>query len=55
MGLKKSIEWHQEDPNDLLVKDARSPRQVYRRGNSYVTGAAADNTRIPFWAPRGFY
>jgi predicted dehydrogenase len=53
-GTKKSIEWHQEDPNDLLVKDARSPRQVYRRGNSYVTGAAADNTRIPFGHPEGF-
>ena len=53
-GTKKSIEWHQEEPNDLLVKDARAPRQVYRRGNDYVTGAAADNTRIPFGHPEGF-
>jgi predicted dehydrogenase len=53
-GTKKSLEWHQEEPNDLLVKDARSPRQVYRRGNDYVTGAAADNTRIPFGHPEGF-
>lgn len=53
-GTKKSIEWHQEDPNDLLVKDARTPRQVYRRGNSYVTGAAAEHTRIPFGHPEGF-
>ena len=43
-GTKKSIEWHQEEPNDLIVKDARAPRQVWRRGNGYVTGAAADNT-----------
>ena len=27
-GTKKSIEWHREEPNDLLVKDARAPRQV---------------------------
>ena len=53
-GTKKSLEWHQEDPNDLLVKDARSPRQVYRRGNNYVTGAAAEHTRIPFGHPEGF-
>jgi predicted dehydrogenase len=53
-GTNKSLEWHQEEPNDLIVKDARSPRQVYRRGNDYVTGAAADNTRIPFGHPEGF-
>jgi len=53
-GTQKSIEWHQEDPNDLLVKDARAPRQVWRRGNDYVTGAAAENTRIPFGHPEGF-
>ncbi|MBT3637103.1 MAG: Gfo/Idh/MocA family oxidoreductase [Opitutae bacterium] len=53
-GTKRSLEWHQEEPNDLLVKDARSPRQIYRRGNDYVTGAAADNTRIPFGHPEGF-
>ena len=53
-GTKKSLEWHQEEPNDLIVKDARSPRQVYRRGNDYITGAAAENTRIPFGHPEGF-
>ena len=53
-GTKRSLEWHQEEPNDLIVKDARSPRQIYRRGNDYVTGAAADNTRIPFGHPEGF-
>ena len=53
-GTKKSLEWHQEEPNDLILKDARSPRQVFRRGNDYVTGAAADNTRIPFGHPEGF-
>ena len=53
-GTKRSLEWHQEEPNDLIVKDARSPRQIYRRGNDYVTGPAADNTRIPFGHPEGF-
>lgn len=53
-GTKKSLEWHQEDPNELLVKDARIPRTIYRRGNDYITGAAAANTRIPFGHPEGF-
>ena len=53
-GKKKSLEWHQEDPNELLVKDARAPRVIYRRGNGYITGAAAANTRIPFGHPEGF-
>jgi len=53
-GTKRSLEWHQEEPNDLIVKDARSPRQIYRRGNDYVTGPAAENTRIPFGHPEGF-
>jgi len=53
-GTKKSLEWHQEHPNELIVKDARSPREIYRRGNDYITGAAADSTRIPFGHPEGF-
>ncbi|MFP6887181.1 MAG: Gfo/Idh/MocA family oxidoreductase [Opitutales bacterium] len=53
-GKKKSLEWHQEDPNELLVKDARAPRVTYRRGNGYIGGAAAANTRIPFGHPEGF-
>ena len=27
---------------------------MYRRGNAYITGAAAANTRIPFGHPEGF-
>ena len=30
------------------------PAKFWRRGNGYVTGAAADNTRIPFGHPEGF-
>ena len=53
-GTKKSIEWHQEHPNELIVKDARAPREIYRRGNDSITGAAADCTRIPLGHPEGF-
>ncbi len=53
-GTKASIEWHQEDPNELIVKYANAPRQTYRRGNDYLGEAAQANTRTPFAHPEGF-
>lgn len=56
-GDKASLEWHQENPNDLTVKFLNGPRQVWRRGNPYVAAkspAAARATRIPFGHPEGF-
>ncbi|MBT8400200.1 MAG: Gfo/Idh/MocA family oxidoreductase [Rhodothermia bacterium] len=53
-GTKASIEWHQEYPNDLIVKYANAPRHVYRRGNDYLGDAAKANTRTPFAHPEGF-
>jgi predicted dehydrogenase len=53
-GTKASIEWHQEYPNDLIVKHANAPRQVFRRGNDYLGDAAKANTRTPFAHPEGF-
>jgi predicted dehydrogenase len=53
-GTKASIEWHQEDPNELIVKYANAPRKTYRRGNDYVGEAAAKYSRTPFAHPEGF-
>ena len=53
-GTKASIEWHQEDPNELVVKYANAPRKTYRRGNDYVGEAASSNSRTPFAHPEGF-
>jgi len=53
-GTKASIEWHQEDPNELMVKYANAPRKTYRRGNDYLGSAAAANSRTPFAHPEGF-
>ena len=39
-GTKASLEWHQEDPNELIVKYANAPRKIYRRGNDYLGEAA---------------
>ncbi len=49
-GENKSLEWHQEHPNYLYVKEADTPLQVWRRGNGYIAAkskAAARGTRLP--------
>lgn len=53
-GTEASIEWHQEHPNELVVKFAEAPRQVWRRGNSYNGPEAAKYTRLPFGHPEAF-
>ncbi len=53
-GTEASIEWHQEHPNELIVKFADSPRQTWRRGNSYNGPEAAKYTRLPFGHPEAF-
>ena len=53
-GTEASIEWHQEHPNELIVKFAEQPRQVWRRGNSYNGPEAAKHTRLPFGHPEAF-
>ncbi len=53
-GTDASLEWHQEHPNELIVKFADAPRQVWRRGNSYNGPEAAKYTRLPFGHPEAF-
>jgi len=53
-GTKASLEWHQEHPNELIVKFQDAPRKVYRRGNSYLSDAAKRFTRLPFGHPEAF-
>lgn len=53
-GTKASLEWHQEDPNELIVKYSQAPRKIYRRGNGYLGAAAQANSRTPFAHPEGF-
>ena len=53
-GTDASIEWHQEHPNELIVKFADAPRQIWRRGNSYNGAEATKFTRLPFGHPEAF-
>jgi hypothetical protein len=40
-GEKGGLEWHQMEPNTLLVKWPSSPGQIYRAGNSYLSDSAS--------------
>ncbi|KPK77255.1 MAG: oxidoreductase [Phycisphaerae bacterium SM23_30] len=56
-GDKRSLEWHQEHPNYLYVREIDGPVQVWRRGNDYVAAkspAAGRATRIPFGHPEAY-
>jgi len=53
-GTKASLEWHQEEPNDLIVKYSEAPRRILRRGNGYLSDAAKRFTRIPAGHPEAF-
>jgi predicted dehydrogenase len=56
-GTTRSLEWHQEHPNELHVKEPDGPVHVYRRGTPSVgkkSAAAARATRLPSGHPEGF-
>jgi predicted dehydrogenase len=53
-GTKASLEWHQEHPNELIVKYPDQPRRIFRRGNPYVCTEAQRFTRIPGGHPEGY-
>ncbi len=53
-GTEASLEWHQEHPNELIVKYAEQPRQIHRRGNVYNGEVCGKYTRLPFGHPEAF-
>lgn len=53
-GEKGGLEWHQMEPNTLLVKWLMEPAQVYRAGQAYLSDAAKHNTRVPGGHPEGY-
>lgn len=53
-GTKSALEWHQEDPNRLVVKFNDRPRQVMTRGNGYLAKEAVAASRLPPGHPEAF-
>lgn len=53
-GEKGGLEWHQNEPNTLLLKWLDQPMQVYRTANGYLSKAAAAAGRTPPSHPEGY-
>jgi predicted dehydrogenase len=54
-GSKAGLEWHQENPNYLYVRDNEGPERIYKRGNPYMCPEAVAVTRLPTGHPEAFY
>ena len=54
-GETGGLEWHQQEPNTLIVKSLDGPTQYYRTGvGSQLTPAALAAQRIPAGHPEGY-
>jgi len=53
-GEKGGLEWHQREPNTLLLKWLDQPMQVYRTANGYLGKAALAAGRTPPSHPEGY-
>lgn len=53
-GETGGLEWHQQEPNTLLVKHLDRPTELYRTGGGYLDPTAHFNTRIPAGHPEGY-
>ena len=55
-GTKGALEWHQEEPNKLIVRINGKPHQFYTRaGGPYLGEAAGAASRLPAGHPEAFY
>ena len=54
-GTLGSLEWHQEEPNKLLVRCNGKPHQIYTRaGGPYLSELSAASSRTPSGHPEAF-
>ncbi|MEO1517892.1 MAG: Gfo/Idh/MocA family oxidoreductase [Bacteroidota bacterium] len=53
-GEKAGLEWHQQEPNTLLVKWLSKPTEIYRTGVGKLSNEALAHIRIPAGHPEGY-
>ncbi|MET0637449.1 MAG: Gfo/Idh/MocA family oxidoreductase [Chitinophagaceae bacterium] len=53
-GEKGALEWHQMEPNTLLLRWLDKPSEVIRAGQPYLSPLAKANTRTPGGHPEGY-
>jgi predicted dehydrogenase len=55
-GTKGSLEWHQEEPNRMFVRQNGQPHKTYtRNGGPYLGKSAGAATRLPSGHPEGYF
>lgn len=52
-GSNGSLSWHQETPDQLLLRHQDQPHQILRRGEAWLSQAAQQATRIKAGQPEG--
>ncbi len=53
-GTKGSIEWYQENPNELVVRWVDKPKQIFTPGGNGGYPEASEYVRIPAGHPEGY-
>lgn len=53
-GENGGLEWHQQEPNTLLLKWLDKPAEILRAGSPYLSGIAKHNCRTPGGHPEGY-
>ncbi|MBR7104927.1 MAG: Gfo/Idh/MocA family oxidoreductase [Lentisphaeria bacterium] len=53
-GDKAALEWHEQDPENLILRSNDAPIRILRRGWPGTGEAAALNSRLPAGHPEGF-
>jgi predicted dehydrogenase len=53
-GEKGGLEWHQIEPNTLIVKEQNKQTVIYRTGVGELCHSAAAHTRVPAGHPEGY-
>ena len=53
-GEKGGLEWHQQEPNTLLLKGIGKPVEILRTSNGYMSSVAQHNSRTPGGHPEGY-
>lgn len=53
-GEEGGLEWHQQEPNTLIVKWLDKPTEILRAGTPFVSDITKHNTRTPGGHPEGY-
>ncbi|HEX8676574.1 MAG TPA: Gfo/Idh/MocA family oxidoreductase [Segetibacter sp.] len=53
-GENGGVEWHQQEPNTLLLKWLDKPTEILRAGLPYLSDIAKQNSRTPGGHPEGY-